>query len=327
MFELAWPALLFALPLPLSMLWLPPLPASPAGAIRVPFAGRCDVASVTGSEAAPRVRLLGLWLVWCLLVLAACRPQWVGEAQSLTVTGRDLMLAVDISGSMEEEDMEIGGRAVQRLDAVKALLGEFIARRQGDRLGLVLFGAAAYVQAPLTHDLSTVRTLLDEAQLGFAGNGTAIGDAIGLGIKKLQSRPASGRVMVLLTDGANNAGSVAPEQAARLAKQAGVRVYTIGLGAEPGVFSRLLRRNADLNEPLLQFIASTTGGTYFRARDAGELASIYQALDRLEPIDYERNQVRPVTEWFHLPLGLAVLVASLMGAAALGPIGRRLKHG
>jgi len=227
----------------------------------------------------------GLWL---LLLLAAARPEWVGEPLPIATSGRDLMLAVDVSGSMDYTDMQWQGQEVSRLDLVKGLVGEFISGRQGDRLGLILFGSNAYLQAPLTFDRQTVRTWLDEALIGIAGKNTAIGDAIGLAVKRLRERPAQSRVLVLVTDGANTAGQIEPLTAARLAAEEGVKIYTIGIGADPkasGIAGLLgMNPGLDLDEPQLTEIAGITGGRYFRARDAGELAEISQALDQLEPV-------------------------------------------
>ena len=221
------------------------------------------------------MRLGAAALAWLLLVAAAARPQNVGETVHLPVTGRSIMLAVDLSGSMQTPDMRSGGHAVSRLAAVKQVAGEFIKHRAGDRLGLILFGDEAYVQVPLTLDRDTVRTLLDEAQIGLAGTQTAIGDAIGLAIKRLRDEPIKNRVLILLTDGASNAGNIDPLKAADLAAQEGVRIYTIGVGAEemvvPGPFGMPQVVHSDLDESALRAIAQKTGGRYFRATDVAAL--------------------------------------------------------
>lgn len=214
--------------------------------------------------------------------------------------------------------MVVNNRQVTRIAVVKAVVDQFIQRRTGDRLGLVLFGSRAYMQSPLTFDRKTVGTLLREAQIGFAGQGTAIGDAIGLATKRLLKRPADQRVLILLTDGANSAGEVPPLKAAELAKQSGVKVYTIGVGAEefsrPGLFgsnfmSRRINPSADLDEETLRKIADITGGQYFRARDPQELQQIYLELDKLEPMEQEAAQFRPVVSLYWYPLAAAVLLA------------------
>ncbi|BES71931.1 VWA domain-containing protein [Marinobacter nanhaiticus D15-8W] len=268
-----------------------------------------------------------LLLAWLLLVVALARPQYVGESVQLPVTGRDLLLAVDISPSMEEEDMILGQRRVNRLTAVKDVLNDFIAQREGDRLGLLLFGTQPYIQAPLSFDHETIRTLLQEAQLGMAGRATAIGDAIGLAVKRLRDRPQEQRVLVLLTDGANTAGEVTPEKAAEIAAAAGVRIYTIGMGAESMVQrgflgSRKVNPSRDLDEELLQSIADETGGRYFRARSTPELEMIYETINQLEPIELEGKQYRPTTDLFYWPAGIAVLL--MLVGMLLSHIKRRM---
>ncbi len=325
-FAFAWPWMLLALPLPwLLRLVLPRAEPARMSALRVPF---YRLLSVEQPEAAPVPRrwpLLLALLAWLLLVLAAARPQWLGEPVPLPMAGRDLMLAVDLSGSMTEEDMVIGTRVVDRLTAVKAVAGDFIERREGDRVGLILFGEQAYVQTPLTFDRATARTLLFEAVVGLAGRATAIGDAIGLAVKRLRDQPNEERVLVLLTDGANTAGSIAPLKAAELADEAGVRIYTIGVGADPraglGAFGLSIGRNA-IDEATLSAIAEQTGGRYFRARDVRELQGIYGLLDELEPAESDRQTVRPVAERFAWPLSVALLLSALVAAGRVGLIER-----
>ncbi len=276
-FEFAWPWLLTALPLPLLAARLLPRARMPLpAALRFPFYGALQQSLARPARRQSRLRLLLAALAWLLLVLAAARPQWIGETLHLPVSGRSLMLAVDISGSMQTEDMLIDDRQVMRLAAVKQVAGDFIEQRAGDQLGLILFGDQAYLQAPLTFDRHTVRTLLNEAAIGLAGKRTAIGDAIGLAIKRLREQPETNRVLILLTDGANTAGSVEPLKAADLAASETVRIYTIGVGAD----NRLLRgpfgaqriATGDLDEDDLKAIAEKTGGRYFRARDTQGLA-------------------------------------------------------
>ncbi|MCW8867955.1 MAG: VWA domain-containing protein, partial [Marinobacter sp.] len=264
-------------------------------------------------NAAPLWQQLLLFLMWTLLVVALARPQHVGEQVQMPVSGRDLMLVVDISPSMDEQDMVLQGRSINRLQAVKRVLDDFISRRQGDRLGLILFGTEPYVQAPLTFDLETVRTLMREAGLGMAGRATAIGDAVGLATKRLRNRPQDQRVVVLLTDGANTAGEITPDKATEIAAAASIRLYTIGIGAESMVQrgllgSRRVNPSRDLDENLLTRMAQQTGGEYFRARSLPELELIYESIDRLEPIELEGKFYRPVTELYVWPAGLAVIL-------------------
>lgn len=268
---------------------------------------------------------LRLWLAipaWLLLVLAAARPQWVGEAVQLPLSGRDLMLAVDLSGSMKERDFVIEGERVDRLTATKWVAGDFIERRVGDRIGLILFGDKAYLQTPLTFDRKTVKTLLDEAAIGLAGKQTAIGDAVGLAIKRLQRSPDQSRVLILLTDGANTAGEVDPERAAEIASRTGLKIYTIGIGADRmtvrSLFgSQVINPSRELNERVLKALADKTGGRYFRAKNSTELAQIYQLLDELEPVEQESQLFRPVQSLYHWPLACSLILASLVLAIPL----------
>ncbi len=325
--EFAWPWLFAALPLPLLALLLPRAASAAPAALRFPFYEALQPSLQTHAGQRSRLRLILAVLAWLLLVLAAARPQLIGETVHLPISGRSLMLAVDISGSMQNEDMQINDRQLSRLTAVKLVAGEFIEERKGDRLGLILFGDEAYLQAPLTFDRSTVRTLLNEAQIGLAGKQTAIGDAIGLAIKRLRKEPARNRILILLTDGTNTAGNVDPLKAADLAAREGVRIYTIGIGqGEMQVRTPFgLRRIAtgDLDEASLKAIAEKTGGRYFRAHNTAQLAKIYALLDRIEPVSKDEQTWRPVDELYFWPLGAALLLSVLIAlAAAFG--GRRL---
>ncbi len=275
----------------------------------------------------PLWQQLVLLLMWFLLVVALARPQHVGEQVQLPVSGRDLLLAVDISPSMDEQDMVVQGRSINRLQAVKRVLDDFIQRREGDRLGLLLFGTEPYIQAPLTFDRATVQTLLNEAGIGMAGRATAIGDALGLAVKRLRDRPQEQRVVILLTDGANTAGEIAPDKAAEIARAAGVRIYTIGIGAESMVQrgllgSRRVNPSRDLDEDLLKRVAQQTGGEYFRARSLPELELIYESINQLEPIELEGKHYRPVTELYAWPAGLAALIWLLMQGVRLAGVKR-----
>ncbi len=308
MFNFAWPYAAAIVLLPLVVFWLFP-PARDGGltVVRVPFFHRLWQKLGTSLEhAGALVRALAI-LAWLSLTAAAMRPQWIGEPVALPQKGRDLMLAVDLSGSMEQHDMVINGRRVDRLTAVKAVAGNFIERRAGDRIGLILFGRNAYLQAPLTFDRKTVKKLLYEAQIGMAGKETAIGDAIGLAVKKLHETPDNNRVLILLTDGQNTAGEIDPLKAAELAKAAGLKIYTIGIGSSgrASVFSGWAQGSA-LDERSLRAIAQMTGGRYFRARNVQELAQIYDVLDKLEPRPGAEEFFRPVKELYYLPLGMAL---------------------
>jgi len=330
MIHFAWPLALILLPLPwLIHRFVPPALAAEEAALWVPrlepFAGMRHERS---GRRGGRWQLLLASVCWLLLAAACARPQWLGEPVELPVSGRDLLLAVDLSGSMRTEDFVLGGRTVDRLSALKAVAGEFIDQRVGDRLGLILFGEQAYVQTPLTFDRPTLKRLLDEAVIGLAGDKTAIGDAIGLAVKRLKTGEGRQRVLILLTDGANTAGRISPLKAAELAAGEGMKIYTIGIGAESMeiggfLFSRTVNPSADLDEKTLKGIAGKTGGRYFRARDTAELAKIYALLDRLEPVEREHDVYRPVTELFFWPLGAAFCgVLLLIMAGQIHPLRR-----
>jgi Ca-activated chloride channel family protein len=319
---LLWPALLLLLPLPWLVRRLTPPRSAERPALRAPFFSRWQSLASQDDDTATLVNRrfpgIALWLIWLSLLLAAARPLWIGEAIELPNSGRDLMLAVDISGSMRVEDMQVGNRMARRIDAVKQLGSDFMARRSGDRLGLILFGSRAYLQSPLSFDIQTVQRFLLESQIGFAGQETAIGDAIGLAVKRLQERPDTNRVLILLTDGQDTASTVDPLEAAQLAGQLGVRIYTIGIGAEsltlPGLLgsplgARTVNPSADLDEQSLIAIAQTTGGQYFRARDPEELASIYQLLQQLEPLEIDTALYRPQQSLTAIPLLIAVVLS------------------
>lgn len=321
MFHFEWPWMLLLLPLPwIVKRFIPVAPPSTGGTLFLPFVnalgGRIEAANhFVGYN--PVIRW-GVLLCWVLLVLAASRPQWLGDSVALPETGRNLLLAVDVSGSMEIADLDESN--LTRLDVVKQVAGEFIQRREGDRIGLILFGSQAYLQTPLTFDRATVSTLLNETVIGIAGRETAIGDAIGLALKRLRGSEGD-TVMVLLTDGANTAGNVKPYKAAELAAQQGLRIHTIGVGGEPrsvrGVFGmQVYNPAADLDEETLKSIADVTGGHYFRATDRESLAEIYHQLDELEPITMGNQVVRPVTTLYYWPLGLSFLLSQVLAIVA-----------
>lgn len=325
---LKWYWVLLLLPLPWLVRWLMPPARTGAGAfVRVPFYEAVYIAAGKQHRSTqrhtPGTRLLFL-LIWLLLILAAAQPQHVGDPVSINPKARDLMMAVDTSESMEMQDMRLHGEPVDRLTAIKAVVEEFVNRRKNDRVGLILFGDQAYLQTPLTFDRKTLQVLLNEAQIGFAGKRTAIGDAIGLALKRLKDHKEGSKVLILLTDGANTAGAVTPLQAAELAAKQGMKIYTIGVGAEelrmPGVFgfgSRVINPSADLDETTMKKIAQLTGAQYFRARNTDELRRIYQMLDKLEPIETDAETYRPIRNLFHYPLGLAFALSMLMAVFSL----------
>lgn len=323
--EWLWPWWLLAIPMPwLAARLLPPWRARGAS-LRLPHG---DLAALFDGPAnvARRLRIKPLFaLAWLLLCVAAARPQTLSEPDQPPRSGRDLMLAVDLSGSMGEADVELAGRTVDRLTAVKAVVGDFLERRVGDRVGLVVFGERAYALTPLTFDRNSVRQQLADTVVALAGRETAIGDALAIGVKRLREQPDGDRVIVLLTDGVNTAGSIAPDKAAELAQTESVRVYTIGFGSDAaatGMFGMLMPRgSASIDEAALQRIAEKTGGRYFRARDTDELASIYAELDRIEPTVQPGEVEHPRTERFPLPLAAALVL--VLGQLLRGPGWRR----
>jgi len=325
-----YPFALLALPVPLLVYFIAPAARQrQAGSLRVP-----DVAAFqafTGDKAQPTLRkwlrILLLALAWLALVTAAARPQTFAEPLGVPVTGRDLLLGIDISGSMRETDLYAGNTRATRMAVVKQVAQDFVARRAGDRIGLIMFGSQAYVQTPLTYDHKTVQHFLSEATVGLAGRSTAIGDAIGLGIKRLRERPDASRVLILLTDGANSAGVVDPVEAAQVAASSGIRIHAIGVGAEArdNIFgARFGAARSELDEDTLRAISSATGGQYFRARNQQELASIYERIDELEPTEQDEQEFRPLEELFAWPLGAALVLSVLWALLGAGGAGQHL---
>ncbi len=316
MFQIEWPWALLLLPLPLLVyLVMPVRGMTQQAALRVPFIDdfRLGVVELHPLEAKRWCQWISL-LAWVLLVFSASRPQWLGDSIAIVVSGRDLMIAVDLSDSMRTGDFEIEGEKVNRLFATKWVARDFIERRRGDRLGLILFGSRAYLQTPLTFDTRTIQRLLQEAVIGLAGERTAIGDAIGLAIKRLDDGSDNARVLILMTDGANTAGEVTPIKAAQLAAARGLKIYTIGIGADEVIETtwfglRMTSPAAQLDEKSLRSIAGLTGGRYFRARDSEELARIYRLLDELEPLPRDEQTLRPISALFMWPLALALTLA------------------
>lgn len=309
MFELANPFWLLLLPLPFLIQRMKGEEQTQA-ALRVPFYQQVEsLQSTAAFSRGSTAKKILLWLIWIFAVLAAANPQWVGEPVKMKQEGRDLLLAVDISGSMREPDMVYQQYRVTRLMAVKKVVGDFVARRNADRLGLVLFGSNAYLQAPLTFDTNTVQQMLLESEVGMAGEATAIGDAIALGIKRLKDYPDNKRVMILLTDGQNTSGDITPQQAADLAVTAKTKIYTIA-------FSPYDR---EVDSVAMQEIAQKTGGEFFRARSLKELDEIHHQLDKLEPSESDEETFRPIKQLFYWPLAIAFLLSLLMAISKIFP--------
>lgn len=283
--------------------------------LRIPFLPRIQALTITQSSLIlpKRLRPLLAMLIWCLLITAGANPKWLGEPFPIIRFSRNIVLAVDISPSMEIPDLERNGRTLNRLQTIKEVAADFIDKRQGDKLGLILFGSKAYLQTPLTLDRKTVRTMLDDATIGLAGGRTAIGDAIGLAVKKLKNENIKSRVLILLTDGANNSGSLDPIEAAEVAKNNQIKIYTVGIGATEmfvqGLFGpQSVNPSADLDEDMLKKISTMTQGQYFRAQDEKTLENILEAINQLEPISANGNRFRPITALFYWPLAFALML-------------------
>tara|TARA_R110001592_G_scaffold4418_1_gene24967 strand:+ start:1118 stop:2107 length:990 start_codon:yes stop_codon:yes gene_type:complete len=316
MITFAWPWLLLLFPLPLLVYWLPKKNSNrTSAALIMPQLIESASIEVT-SQSNKKIPLVILSLCWLLAVLALSQPQWLGDAIDIPTEGREMMIAVDLSGSMQIEDMSLNGSTVNRLEMLKVVLGDFIERRVGDRLGLILFADDAYMQTPMTFDRKTVKQMLDESVLGLVGRKTAIGDAIALAVKRFDAKQKSNKVLLLLTDGQNTAGKISPEEALELAVAKDITIYSIGIGADvmlqQSLFgTRRVNPSSELDEKTLTKLAKQTGGKYFRARDSQSMNQIYQLLDQLEPIEQEQQQMRPLTALFYWPLALALLISTL----------------
>ncbi|KQA21326.1 vWA domain-containing protein [Vibrio metoecus] len=311
-FEFIWWWAFLLLPLPWLIYFFAPAIQSRA-AIKLPYLP--DTSCIQARSWLPRILAVGLWI---LLLSAAARPVWYGEPVSTSTSHRDLMLVVDLSYSMSQEDMQSGQQMVDRLTAVKQVLSDFIAKREGDRIGLILFADHAYLQTPLTLDRETVTQQLNQAVLKLIGTQTAIGEGIGLATKIFIDSDAPQRVMILLSDGSNTAGVLDPLEAANIAKQYHSTIYTVGVGAGEMVvkdflFSRKVNTAQDLDEKTLaKPSTSTTGGQYFRARNQQDLQNIYDTINQLEPISQTNQFWRPQTEWFFYPLSVALLLSVIL---------------
>lgn len=314
----AWPYIFALIPLPwLAYKCLPQDSFNMNAKLRVPVLTDFAVMQQPLRYTTGIFQKLCLFFIWLSLLTAAARPQWVGDVVSLPQRGRDIMLAVDLSGSMQFRDFAINGQLTDRLSAVKLVAGDFIDRRKGDRLGLILFGTQAYLQTPLTFDTATVKQLLMESAVGLAGEKTAIGDAIALAVKQLRNSPQASRTLILLTDGNNNAGEMTPEKAAEIASHENMKIHTVAIGPKPKAQAAYLRHPAlsshnDIDEKALQLIAEKTSGSYFRAYNTDELAKIYRQIDQLEKHEQAGHYFRPTKEIYFWPLALALLALSLL---------------
>lgn len=328
MFSFYWPWAVLLLPLPLLVRWLWPRPHGATDAythgdsstLLHPALGRLAstfIAARSLTHAGSRLQIIMLALVWVALVAAMMRPQWLEPYTEIRTEGYDLMLAVDTSRSMEALDFTVNNRQVTRMAVIKGVLERFIKARDGDRIGIVVFGSQAFVLSPMTLDLQALHDLLDSVVARMAGDGTAIGDAIGLSVKKLRERPEGSRVLILVTDGENTEGSMPPKLAARLAAHEGIRIYTIGVGSKGLVpffeDGRMTQVKMEIDENLLTEVAKITGGAYFRATDSSALEQIYHQIDALEKTQAESRTVMIPQPLYRWPLGLALLLLFLLG--------------
>ncbi len=323
----AYPLMLLLLPLPfLLRRILPPAKGLHGDALRVPFlrdlsdisirSGKKWQVSFANDEKASNT-IGWLWLIWLLLTVAAARPQWLGEPVRVKDYGRDIMMVMDISTSMREPDFVLNRRRIDRLTAVKLAADQFIERRKNDRIGLVLFGTRAYLQSPVTFDRQSVREVLRLMDAGMAGNSTSIGDALGLALKSIRESGArEDKIIILLTDGENNDGSLSMAQAINLARNEKVKVYTIGVGAAnafvQSLFGMQIAMSGGIDEAGLKQLAEETKGRYFRADDTLGLQKIYDEIDRLEPSANEDQFVRETKDLFYWPLAAALLLSFLV---------------
>ncbi len=264
-----------------------------------------------------RWKILILFCCWVFLVLAMCRPQWVGEPMKVENQGRDILLVVDISNSMKERDFIFKDKVYDRLTAVKNVVSQFVEQRVEDRLGLVLFGTRAYMQVPLTYDKKSLQDVLWQMEAGMAGNSTSIGDAIGVALKNMMKdeKDTDSQVIVLLTDGENNDGSLSLSQAVSFAKDENVKVYTIGVGAEAdSILGGLFKfpSTSGLDEAGLQSLAEETNGRYFRAKDVSSLFEVYDEINKLEPQSQEGRFVQETKDLFYYPAGVALFLFLLL---------------
>ena len=275
-----------------------------------------------------RLQLLLLGLLWLFLTIALMGPQLVDQLAPFQDKGYDLMLAVDLSQSMRALDYTKDNQPIDRLGVVKSVVEDFVAQRQGDRIGLVLFGSNAYLHVPLTLDVVSVQKMLDNAQAGEAGDQTAIGDAIGLAVSNLRNRPEKSRVIILLTDGGDNASTIPPLEAAKLAHEYGIRIYTIGVGTQglvsiPDQSGAIMTAQFDLDEELLKKIATITGGSYFRAGDTQALQKVYAEINLLEKTRADSRFYLIYKPLYQYPLGAAM---ALLLALSLMPLLRKARR-
>ncbi len=310
-FQFAYPYVAFLAVLPILIYWLLPAIKNRSTALLYPYFDRTALISKQRPKKASYIKKrswfasISMYIIWLLLLLAMASPELVGKPEKKIKTSRNFLILADLSFSMANRDWVIDNNRVTRWEAVKEIMKDFIGRRESDRMGLIFFASNAYIQAPFTSDLNTVKTILDEADVGMAGQMTNIGKAIVKGMGLFERDTIQSKVILLLTDGVDSGMDILPLDAANMAKKDSTIIYTIGIG-DPGSSS------SDLDERTLTEIANLTGGKYFRAKDVKELESIYTELDALEPIEYEEETYVPKTLLYFYPLGAAMVLGLVL---------------
>ena len=302
------------LPLPALVRWFAPPRSESFPAVRVPFMARLAAAGSTRAtrQIQTASSLIVPAIVWGLLILALARPQWLEAPIERTVPTRDLLLLVDLSGSMDTADFQNeSGESINRLDAAKQVLAEFLHRREGDRVGLVVFGNAPFLQVPFTTDLALCTQLLEETQVGMAGPRTAFGDAIGLGIRLFEESDAPQKTIIALTDGNDSASQLPPVEAARVARDNEITMYAVAIGDPTTVGEE------KIDEPAMRNVAEVTGGSFFLALNRKELSGIYEQLDAIETVDVKTESYRPRRDLYFWPLAVALLLSIVSHAMVL----------
>jgi len=336
MFTFYWPWMILLLPLPLIAWYFLPanknVNSDTSPELLFPYIGRLFSAFTARKPSASKSKewfVIILSLLWIFLVLALMRPQWLDQMEFTNKNAYDIMLAVDVSGSMEALDFATEENRVSRLDITKSVVSNFALERKGDRLGLILFGEYAYLQMPMTFDTMAVSKMINNAATGMAGASTAIGDAIGIAIKEIRGRSEKSRVLILLTDGADTSSNIPPLEAANIAKHYGIRIYTIGIGTGgivpyPNQFGQISMVEIGMDEELLQKIADITGGQYFKATDNAALTTIYQKINELEKVKIDTMEYRIRQPLYRYPLGIACILFLML---CLMPLIRSNKYG
>jgi Ca-activated chloride channel family protein len=309
-FQFAYPLVALLAPLPFLVYWILPAIKNQNSALLFPYFNRASLISGKKAKKASFVKKRSwlswiiMYAIWLLLLIALASPQLVGKPEKKIKTARNFLIVADLSFSMANNDWTVDGKNVTRWEAVKDIMKDFIVERKSDRMGLVFFASNAYVQAPFTSDLKTIQTMLDEADVGMAGQMTNIGKAIVKGIDLFKRDTIKSKVMLLLTDGVDSGMEILPLDAANLAKQDSTIIYTVGIG-DPS------NKGSDLDERTLQEISNMTNGKYFRAKDTEALQQIYAELDTLQPIEYEEESFTPKTLLYYIPLGIALALGFL----------------